>query len=105
MSLLSMLFGKKDNSALTNLIKEGAFLVDVRSPAEFASGHVDGSVNIPVDSIKSQLHLFKNKQQIIVYCASGMRSSAAKALLSSNGFTNVTNGGNWRAIQDIVTAR
>jgi len=77
-------------------------LVDVRTPGEFSSGHVKGSVNIPVDSIPNQLAKFKNKKNIIVFCRSGMRSSQAKNILKQNGFTNVINGGTWNNISQFV---
>jgi rhodanese-related sulfurtransferase len=91
--------GNSNNENLATLINDGAFLVDVRSPGEFAEGHVNGSVNIPLDQVQNQLAKFKNKENIVVFCRSGNRSSQAKSILEQNGFTNVTNGGTW---QDIV---
>ena len=88
---------------MEKLIKEGAFLVDVRSLGEYAQGNVKGSVNIPVDQVERQLAQFRNKKQIVVFCRSGMRSSQAKAILEKNGFTNVTNGGTWQTVNNIVT--
>lgn len=99
---LKNLLGGKNSSDLQNLINDGAFLVDVRSAGEFADGHVKGSVNIPVDQVQSQLSRFKDKKQIVVFCRSGMRSSQAKSVLERNGFSNVTNGGTWTAVNAIV---
>jgi rhodanese-related sulfurtransferase len=96
------LFSQKDNSQLENLIKEGAFLVDVRSPDEFSSGHVEGSVNIPLGQVQNQLSKFKDKNHIIVFCQSGMRSSQAKSILEQNGFTNITNGRSWKDIKTLL---
>ncbi len=87
---------------MEKLIKEGAFLVDVRTPGEFAEGHVNGSVNIPLDQIDSQLEKFKEKEQIIVFCRSGARSGQAKLILEQNGFTNVTNGGTWQDVNEAI---
>jgi phage shock protein E len=103
-TLKNLLTGKS-NSNLENLIKEGAFLVDVRSAGEFANGHVKGSVNIPVDQVQSQLSRFKDKKQIVVFCRSGMRSSQAKSILERNGFSNVTNGGTWGSVNSIVNSQ
>jgi phage shock protein E len=75
------------------LIKAGAFLVDVRTEAEYADGHVNGSTNIPLHTIPAELDKFKNKSNIIVFCRSGGRSSQAKAFLEINGISNVINGG------------
>ena len=92
---LKNLFGGED---ITEKLKEGAFLVDVRSPQEFDGGHVKGSINIPLDRVANSLEKFKNKKNIIVFCRSGNRSSQAKSILEKNGFTNVTNGGTWQSV-------
>jgi len=102
MNLFQRLFSSAPAVDLKTIIDEGAFLVDVRSPGEFNSGHVKGSVNIPLDSIPNQLAKFKNKKNIIVFCRSGMRSSQAKNILKQNGFTNVINGGTWNNISQFV---
>ncbi len=104
MGIFNTIFGGSNNTEkVATLIKEGAFLVDVRSPGEFASGHVNGSVNIPLDQIPSQLSKFKSKEHIVVFCRSGARSGQAKAILGQNGFKNVTNGGTWQDINALVT--
>jgi rhodanese-related sulfurtransferase len=87
---------------MKDIISKGAFLVDVRTPAEFAEGHVNGSVNIPLDQVQNQLAKFKNKENIVVFCRSGNRSSQAKSILEQNGFTNVTNGGTWQEVNQII---
>ena len=92
MGLFSKLFGKKPSTDLKTLIKEGAFLVDVRSPDEFSAGSVKGAVNIPVNLVNEQLDKFKNKKHIVVFCRSGARSGQARSILKSNGIEDVTNG-------------
>jgi rhodanese-related sulfurtransferase len=102
MGFLQQLFGGGQTADLKNIIEQGAFLVDVRTPGEFAGGHVKGSVNIPLNTIPTQLSKFKNKKNIIVFCLSGGRSSQAKSLLEQNGFTNVINGGTWNHVNQYV---
>lgn len=102
MSFLNFLFGGGDSTDLKPLIEEGAFLVDVRTPGEFAGGNVKGSVNIPLDSLQNQLAKFKNKKHIIVFCRSGSRSGMAKNILEQNGFKNVVNGGTWEQVKLFV---
>jgi len=102
MNILKHLFGGSPAVDLESVIKQGAFLVDVRTPGEFASGHVKGSVNIPLDSIPTQLAKFKNKKNIIVFCQSGGRSSQANSLLEKNGVENVINGGGWTNVNQYV---
>ena len=72
-----------------------ALLVDVRSPEEFANGHIEGSINLPIDRIFSSIHkiTLDLEAKIVVYCASGMRSSTARKALIKMGYVNVINGG------------
>ena len=102
LQFLKKLFANKNIDELKTAIINGAFLVDVRTPQEFASGNVKGSVNIPLDKVQSQLHAFKNKTDIVVFCRSGNRSSQAKSVLTQNGFTNVINGGTWQNVKQFA---
>jgi phage shock protein E len=96
------LFAQTDNKQLSEAIKSGAFLVDVRTPGEYASGTVKGAVNIPLDKLQSQLATFNNKKNIIVFCRSGNRSSQAKNILEQAGFNNVINGGTWENVNQVM---
>lgn len=86
-------------SDLKQLVKAGAKLVDVRSPGEYAGGHIDGAINIPLDQVARRLADFGPKDQpIIVYCRSGARSGQAQKSLENAGFKEVYNLGsisNW----------
>ncbi len=100
--MFNQLFGGTTTTGLQTIIEEGAFLVDVRTPGEFGEGHVKGSVNIPLDTIPSQLARFKSKKNIVVFCRSGSRSSMAKSILDQNGFSHVINGGTWDYVNQFV---
>ncbi|WP_395046455.1 rhodanese-like domain-containing protein [Flavobacterium sp.] len=102
MGIFTTIFGGNNNENLATLVKEGAFLVDVRSPDEFAEGNVKGSTNIPLDQIAVNLDKFKGKENIVVFCRSGNRSGQAKSILEQNGFVNVTNGGTWQDVNTIL---
>ena len=103
MSLLGKLFGMKSVN-YQQLVKEGAVIVDVRSPGEFQGGHIKGSINISVDTLNNNLNKLKNKEQtIITCCASGMRSASAKSILKSQGYTKVYNGGGWSSLQNKIS--
>lgn len=102
MNIFQSLFGGGSTVDLKNIIDQGAYLVDVRTPGEYAEGHVKGSVNIPLNTVASQLSKFKNKKNIVVFCRSGGRSSQAKSILEQNGFTNVINGGTWNHVNQFV---
>lgn len=75
-------------------IPADALVVDVRTPGEFAGGHYDGAVNIPMSQLRSRQSEFGPKNRhIIVYCRSGSRSATAKRFLERAGFTRVEDGG------------
>ncbi len=80
---------------LGQLLANGAIIVDVRSPAEYAGGHLNRSVNIPLNALQGGMSKLKKEVPVITCCASGMRSSAAKSTLLANGFKEVHNGGSW----------
>ena len=98
---LKNMFAQTDDKQLKEAIKNNAFLVDVRTPAEFLEGSVKGAVNIPLDSLPNHLEKFKNKKSIVVFCRSGSRSGQAKSILDDNGFQNVINGGTWKIVDHI----
>lgn len=76
------------------LVEGGATLIDVRSPGEFGSGHIDGARNIPVEEIGERSSEVGSKDKpVVVYCRSGMRSAQAKSTLEEAGFTQVYNLG------------
>ncbi len=103
MGFLDKFFGKNNNNELATIVSEGAFLVDVREPAEVAEGSVKGAVNIPLGSVLTNLSAFKNKKHIVVFCRSGNRSGQAKVILEQNGFTNVINGGTWNNVASLLS--
>lgn len=75
-------------------------VVDVRKPDEFEAGHVDGSENIPLDTINDDMSRLSKKETIYVHCAGGYRSMIAASILKSRGFDNVVNiEGGFGAIQ------
>lgn len=70
-------------------------IVDVRTPEEFMSGHVTGSINIPLQEIPQRLEeLKKMKAPLVLCCASGNRSGQAQRYLSTLGI-ECSNGGSW----------
>ena len=80
-------------------VAHGALLVDVRSPEEFASGHVEGARNIPQEQIERRLSEFGDdrSREIVVYCGSGRRAALAQETLSAHGFISVFNAGGYES--------
>ena len=97
MGIFSKLFGGTSVDYST-MIKDGATIVDVRTPAEYKNGHIKGSINMPLQIIdKNMSRLNKNKPVITCY-ASVMRSGSAKSLLKLKGF-DAYNGGSWTSLK------
>jgi rhodanese-related sulfurtransferase len=95
------IFGIPPRADYSELIKQGAIILDVRSKEEFAGGHIKNAINIPVDELNNNLSKLRDKNKcIICCCASGMRSGMAKRILESNGYTAVFNGGGWNSLQN-----
>jgi len=64
-------------------------LIDVRTPEEFASGHIEGAVNIPVDALAGRLSEVPEGQPVVVYCRSGNRSATASRILAEAGYNAI----------------
>lgn len=72
----------------------GAVLLDVRTAEEYRDGHIDGSVNLPLDEISFIEDAVKDKSTpLYVHCYSGSRSGQAVSYLDQMGYTNATNIG------------
>lgn len=102
--LLRTLFGMGPKVDLAELIAQGATIVDVRTKAEYSSGHVKGSINIPLDRIGNDMKQLNKEKPVITCCASGMRSSSAAGMLRANGF-DAHNGGPWTQVRSMMARR
>lgn len=92
---LKKLLGFGPKVDVKNLLKEGAQLIDVRTPAEFKAGHVKGATNIPLDKLQGQISKIKaNNKPVVTCCASGMRSGQGAGILRRAGI-QAYNGGSW----------
>ena len=98
LGFLKKLLGGGPSVDLGAIIEKGATIVDVRTPGEYAGGHIKGSVNIPLANLGSQMAKLKKDKPVITCCASGMRSGSAKSMLQSNG-CEVYNAGSWFALK------
>ncbi len=84
------------------LVTKGAVIIDVRTPGEFKSGHIPGSKNFPLDSIRSKVpELKKLNKPVITVCRSGARSGMAKGILKSAGI-EAYNGGPWNSLKNKI---
>lgn len=98
-ALKSMLGG--GNEAVSEAIKNGAAIIDVRTRAEYSGGHVAGSKNIPLNELGSALSSLPKTKPVVFCCASGARSGQAASMARSAGY-DAHNGGPWTAVNRIV---
>ena len=99
MGLLDFLGLGNKSESIQEFIEKGAVIIDVRSPGEFAGGHIKGSKNIPLNEIGTKINEIKKQNKpVIACCASGMRSSQATSILKQNGIDAI-NGGGWQSLQ------
>ncbi|MGO4819553.1 rhodanese-like domain-containing protein [Flavobacterium sp. W22_SRS_FP1] len=99
---LKKLFGIGPKVDYATLVKQGALILDVRSPSEYKQGHIKGAINAPLNDLSKHISKIKKETAVITCCASGMRSASAKSVLKSNGFTQVYNGGSWTSLQSKI---
>ena len=74
---------------------ESPYLVDVRTPEEYADGHIPGAINIPVDDLRARLGELPRDRQIAVYCQVGHRGYLATRILRQTGFQAANVGGGY----------
>jgi rhodanese-related sulfurtransferase len=84
---------KAPSTLVSEKIRAGARIIDVRSPQEFAGASYPKAKNIPVDVLPTRMGDLPKDEPIVLYCASGMRSAQAARILKRAGFTDVVNAG------------
>jgi phage shock protein E len=94
-------FAMIDNGLDTKIAK-GAVILDVRTVEEYKTGHIDGSINISLGTIRDRYTELDPGKTYITTCSHGLRSVKAESLLKERGFRNVYNGGAWVDLEKIV---
>lgn len=94
-------FAKLDNG-LAEKIENGAIILDVRTEKEFKMGHIKGSKNISLGSIRERYIELDSTKTYITVCSHGLRSVKVESILKEKGFKNVFNGGAWSDLEEIV---
>ncbi len=85
-------------NTISDLVNTGeATIIDVRTPGEYREGHISRSINIPLREIPQHLDELRNMKNIVLCCASGVRSQQAASLLRENGIS-CNNGGSWHQV-------
>ncbi len=79
------------NAEFKAAIAAGDQLIDVRTPEEYAQGHIPGAINIPIDVLPAKVASIDKNKPVAVYCATGSRSLNAKQFLAAQGYKDVIN--------------
>ncbi len=95
-------FATLDNG-LDKKIANGAVILDVRTENEYKTGHIDGSINISLGTIRERYVELDTSKTDITCCSHGLRSVKVETILKEKGFKNVFNGGAWSDLEKIVT--
>lgn len=91
LNLLSGRYHQVRVDEVRSLVEQGAYIVDVREPEEYAQGHLKGAVNIPLSQIRSRRNEIPRDKPVYIHCRTSQRSYFALCGLLGDGFTNVTN--------------
>ncbi|MFM9989684.1 rhodanese-like domain-containing protein [Flavobacterium sp.] len=94
-------FATLDNG-LDKKITNGAVILDVRTEKEYKTGHIDGSINISLGTIREKYIELDTSKTYITCCSHGLRSVKAETILKEKGFKNVFNGGAWSDLEKII---
>ncbi len=103
MGIMSMFgFGPKPEE-IKAYLDAGATILDVRTPAEYAEEHIEGSVNIPLDTVPQNVEKIKKMGKVVAHCRSGARSGNATDFLKKQG-VDILNGGGIATVQSILNS-
>ncbi len=94
-------YGEEKNPKIAwEHIEQGAMIVDVRTPEEFAEGHLANAINIPFEQIAEEFtkRNIDKDQSVVLYCRSGRRSGIAQESLIKLGYSNTYNGGGYQSL-------
>jgi rhodanese-related sulfurtransferase len=98
---------KTNRMNISAIIEANAILVDVRTADEFAGGHIEGAINIPLSFLMERKHEINGlgNSPVIFYCRSGNRSGSAVTLLQQHGYSKIYNGGSMDQLQHMLDNR
>ncbi|QQX79897.1 rhodanese-like domain-containing protein [Shewanella sp. KX20019] len=101
--ILSKLSNCQPGDKCWQLIEQGATVIDVRSPQEFASGHLPHAINVPLDTLARWVECIDNSKQIfLLYCGAGIRAQKGCDILNASGLASVVNAG---ALKDLLACK
>ncbi|MFC1494836.1 rhodanese-like domain-containing protein, partial [Thermodesulfobacteriota bacterium] len=99
--LATTAWGQNNSMDKNRALDPENLLVDVRTPSEYASGHIKNAVNIPFNKIAEDIKYFApdKEKTIVVYCQSGGRANFAAKKLKDLGYRNIINAGKYKDLK------
>lgn len=98
MNLIQRIFGMGKTVDFRQLVQDKAAIIDVRTKAEYKTGHIKDAINVPLQDLAKEMNTIKKlNRPVITCCASGVRSGMAKKTLEKEGI-EVYNGGAWTSL-------
>lgn len=91
------------DNGLDEKIKNGAVILDVRTETEYAMGHIEGSVNISLGTIRERYIELDTSKTYITCCSHGLGSVKVESILKEKGFKDVNNGGAWSDLEKLLS--
>lgn len=90
------------DNGLDEKVRKGAVILDVRTEREYKTGHIAGSVNIPLSRLHADTLPLNPSKTYITVCSHGLRSVKAQSLLKDRGYKQVYNGGAWTDLENAL---
>lgn len=86
---------------IDDLVRKGATLIDVREPKERDAGYIHGSINIPLNDLRSRLKELPENETLYVTCQVGLRGYLAARILAEHGFRVKNLDGGWKTYASV----
>lgn len=90
------------DEGIESQLSGGAIILDVRTTAEYESGHIEGAINIPLGHVRERYKELNPSKTYITTCSHGLRSMKVEHLLKERGFQHVYNGGAWPDLEKLI---
>ena len=104
MGLRRQLLGEPGDDEIARLVRDGATILDIRTPEEFAEGHVVNALHIPLDELLQNLPAIPRDRPIVTCNADDALSATAAEMLQAHGFA-AYDGGGWSRLRDLLKPR
>jgi Uncharacterized NAD(FAD)-dependent dehydrogenases len=86
---------------IDDLVAQGAFLIDVRTPEEYELGSIEGAINIPLDELRDRLDEIPKDKDVYITCQVGLRGYLSTRILTQNGYRPINLDGGYSSYSQL----